>query len=176
MSKHRKNKLKQNYHVLPLLALVFVLSWQFWGSDSSFLYEQQNQFQYRTSSFSEGPVVRVQSFNAPQFKPNVDTGPFIVQIPQPAAPYIGPTNYPSLIASVIDWGWGPVSVDNSIAPAWVDYFHNRDYNRYYGNRQQQIVKKKPMTYRTYTQDIFANYKTCVENGNVITCSRSAADP
>ncbi len=172
----KQTKLKYNYHVIPLLALVFVMSWQFQGSDSGFLYEQQNYMPYRTSSFSGGPLVQVQSYNAPQLRTTVDTGSFIVKIPQPAAPYIPPTNYHSMIASVIDWGWGPISVDSSAAPVWVDYFHNRDYYRYYGNRQQQVVGKRSIIYRTYTQDIFADYKTCTENGNIITCSRSAVDP
>ena len=157
-----------------MLALMFVMSWQFFGSDSGFLYQQQNYMPYRTSSFSE-PLMQVQTYPGPQFRTASDAGPFIVHIPQPAAPYIGPTNYPSLIASVIDWGWGPITVDSSVAPAWIDYFHNRDYNRYYGAREQ-VVKKKPIIYRTYTQDILANYKKCTANGNVITCSRSSIDP
>ncbi|MBI4162110.1 MAG: hypothetical protein HY513_00375 [Candidatus Aenigmarchaeota archaeon] len=172
-----KKEQKINYHLLPLLAIVFALSWQFAGSNSGTFYQSQSYFPAYSSFGTQDPLVYVQTFPASQFRTvSADTGPFIVHIPQPAAPYIPPTSYPSLIASVIDWGWGPIFVDSVSGPAWADYFHNRDYYRYYGNKQEQSVKKRQVIYRTYTQDIFAGYKQCAENGPIVTCTKSVADP
>ena len=136
-----KNDTKKIYGLI--LPILFLLSWQFTGSPSGALYQWQNSAPYYASSQGNSFVMNVPT---PQPNPNMfssrDNGPFIVQIPQPAAPFIGPTKYPSSwTSSVIDWGWGPIFLDSSIAGKAVKYFYDRDSAKYYGgSTQYQYVK------------------------------------
>ena len=138
-----KNNTNKIYGLM--LPILLVLSWQFTGSSAGYAYQWQNNAPYYASSYSQDNSFAV---SMPMVRPNPqifaqgESGPFVVQIPQPAAPYIGPTKYPSSwLSSVIDWGWGPIFVDSSIAGKAVKYFYDRDSAKYYGNNQQyQYVK------------------------------------
>jgi len=145
MGKNQKAH-KKMHHSFSLLALLFIFSWSFFGSDSSgLLYQYQNNIAPPAVQSYQGPLLAFYAAPYPQAAYSAaPAGQLAVQIPAPAARYEQPATRIALAASVIDWGWGPIFVDPAAAPAWIDFFHNRDYNRYFGRSETSPRSQKAL--------------------------------